>query len=114
MKPAIKTKAIITSLSSKKDGSLGLRVETPELSPDQKVAFMDLQGINLEAYFKPTDFEVGELHEVKTEIDSKTPSQRLRAVIFLLWRQENEPNSFDEYYRLKMEKIIEHLKAKLD
>lgn len=114
MKYAIQTKAIITGLSSRKDGSLRLSMETPELSPDEKVAFMELQGINVDAYFKPLDFEVGEIKEVKNEMETKTPSQRLRAVLFLLWRQEGEQGTYDEFYRVKMEKILDHIKSKLD
>lgn len=114
MKYAIQTKAIITGLSSRKDRSLRLSIETPELSPDEKVAFMDLQGINVDAYFKPLDYEVADIKEVKTDLDTKTPSQRLRAVLFLLWRQEGEIGTYDEFYRLKMEKMIDHVKSKLD
>lgn len=51
---------------------------------------------------------------VDTERGEKTPSQRIRAVLFLLWKQEGEQGTFDAFYNAKCEKIIEHLKSKLD
>jgi len=46
--------------------------------------------------------------------DEKTPSQRLRAVLYRLWEQGGKPTqTFEEWYRIKMEKIIEHLKQQL-
>ena len=56
-----------------------------------------------------------DLPELKPTDESKTPSQRLRAVLYRLYEQDSEQfKEFDGYYRFKMEKIIEHLKQKLD
>ncbi|MCK9598062.1 MAG: hypothetical protein M0R37_12035 [Bacteroidales bacterium] len=50
----------------------------------------------------------------KDEGEKKTPSQRLHAVLFLLWKERGEPTkTFDEYYRSTMEQLIEAYKAKL-
>ena len=113
-KLAIKTQAIITSISSKKDGSLGLRMNTPELDSQDKVAFMELQNINLEVYIKAADFVSKEVREVKGEMDGKTPSQRLRNTLFVLWDQEGRPGEYNSWYIKKMEKIINWVKSKLD
>jgi len=43
-----------------------------------------------------------------------SPSQRLRAVMFHLWKKANEELPFEFWYCLKMENIIEHFKSKLD
>lgn len=113
MKTAIKTNAIITSISSKKDGSLGLRIVTPELTSDEKIAFLELQGINIDLFIKAIDFETKDIKEVKNEVDSKTPSQRLRSTLFVLWDSEGRPDEFSTYYSHKMEKIIDWLKGKI-
>lgn len=45
-----------------------------------------------------------------------SPSQRLRAVLFLLWDERTgnlEPDKFDEWYELQMEKVIQAVKNKL-
>ena len=111
---AINTKAIVTSISSHKDGSLGLRMVTPELTSEEKVAVMEIQGKNLEILINPLDDLPEETITVKKDIESKSQGQRIRAVIFLLWSQEGEPGLFEEYYHQTTEKYIEFLKEKLD
>ena len=44
---------------------------------------------------------------------NKTPSQKMRAVIFRLWEQSGKKVDQDEYYEIVMEKLIEQLKSKL-
>ncbi len=49
-------------------------------------------------------------------VDAKTPSQRLRAVLFLLWQKTAKENGVDKdkFYEDQMEKIINWVKEKLD
>lgn len=112
MKRAIKTQVIITSLSAKKDGSLGLRMATPELTADEKVAFMELQNVNLDALFDPIDFATKEITEVKSEVDTKTPSQRLRSLWYVVWKEIGSEDEFNLFYLKKMEKIMDYIKEK--
>lgn len=114
MKNTIKTPAIITSISSKQDGSLGLRLSTPELTPDEKVAFLEIQGLNTIVLIQPTDFESKEIKEIKGELDTKTPSQRLRATLFVLYNQQGGQGTFEEFYLKYMEKLIDFVKNKLE
>lgn len=44
---------------------------------------------------------------------NKSPSQRLRAVIFRLWEQSKREVDQDEYYEIIMEKLIEQMKSRL-
>ena len=110
----IKTQGQITSITAKQDRSLGLRVTTPELSPQEKAVFMELQGLNLDIAFTPLDFESREVMEVKSEVDSKTPSQRLRSCIFVLYDQKGRPGEFSDFYTSEMNKIIDTIKGKLE
>lgn len=48
------------------------------------------------------------------EEGNKSPSQRMRAVIWRLWEKNGKQGEFDEYYKSKMNKLIEVLKEKLD
>jgi len=51
----------------------------------------------------------------KTEKDEKTPSNRLRAVFFRMWQQNNEGfKDSDSHYKYMMERLIEVYKSKLD
>ena len=60
--------------------------------------------------------EVEELDKVELDIydEPKTQSQRLRNVIFILWKQEGEKGDFKTFYKQKTEEIIQHFKNKLD
>lgn len=75
---------------------------------------MDLQGVNTDLTIAPTDeVPVGE-EKIDRELNTKTQSQRLRATLYVLWEQEGKQDSFDDFYRGKMESIIEWIKGKLD
>ena len=108
------TPAQITSISAKVDGSVRLGINTPELTAEEKVEIMKLQNANIDAYFIPKDEPVAEKIKVKGDINTKTPSQRMRAVIFLLWKQAGEPDTFESYYAMRTEKIIDLLKEQIE
>ncbi len=109
----IQTQAIISGVRSRVDRSLGVSFSTPELSAPEKALFMELQGINCEFLIKPLD-ERTEVEKIDREVETKTPSMRLRAVIFILWKQEGEPGDFQQFYKDTMEKFINHVKGKLE
>jgi|SRR3990167_1592230 len=112
----IQTQAVITSIRSKVDKSLGLSIETPELSTEEKVAFMNLQGLNVSLKIEPTDEESTETLEVTSETEPKTRSQRLRGVLFVLWKQNYTEKyaTFTDFYNSKMDTWIEDIKKLLD
>ena len=48
--------------------------------------------------------------------EPKTPSQRLRATLWCLWEERTgnlEPDKFDEWYEIQIEKVIIAVKSKL-
>jgi hypothetical protein len=109
----ISVNVIITGIRSKVDRSLGLTLSTPELTTEERAEFMNLQGINCQALFQPLE-EKADTIEVKGEVSTKTQAQRIRAVLFLIWKQEGEQGRFEDFYKAKTEQIIEHLKSKLE
>lgn len=111
---SIKTKAIITGIRSKTDRSLGLSVNTPELNPQEKALFFELQGLNVELTIFPSEEQNVEDYEIDTDLNQKPQSVRIRNVLFLLWQQNPEGMEFNEYYKNKTDKYIESLKARLD
>lgn len=110
---AIQTDLIITGIRAKVDGSLGITATTPELSPEEKAEFMRLQGINLKCLLSPTDSVNAPEYKIEKEIETKTPSQRLRNVLYIYWEQNGSQGEFNEFYKKEYEKIIEHFKSKL-
>jgi len=111
---AISADMILTSASTRADGSLGLRFGTAELQPTEKTAFFELLNKNLKVLIQPVDDPAESLVETKAVLGFKTPSQRLRAVLYRLWEQTRPADVlFEEWYRGKMESIIERIKSQL-
>jgi len=110
----IKCNAIISGIRAKVDRSLGLSISTPELSNDEKVLFMEMQGINVDLTITPLDSEPSGLEKIDTDLETKTSSQRLRGVLFVYWKQLGEKEKFEDFYRTYMEKMIDFVKGKLE
>lgn len=113
MTKAIETSLIIQRFSSRVDGSLSFSAVTPELTSEEKVAFMNLQNLNLKGMFYPDGVKDAPLVKVDKDIEQKTHSQRLRNVMFKCWEQEKNIE-FEEYYRQQMERLIDLYKSKLN
>lgn len=94
--------AIIDKISTMKDKSLKISLVTRELSPDSMAELFShyQQEANIE--FTP-------------EEDSKTPGQRLRASLYVLWEQQykEQYKDFAVFYEVNMERIINKIKDKL-
>lgn len=43
----------------------------------------------------------------------KSPSERLRAVLFLLWERSTKDKTEEDFYQSEMDRVIEHYKSKL-
>jgi len=99
--------AIITGIRSKVDRSLGLSIATPELSSEEKTAFLDIQGMNVELTIKPVD-EESTVMSIDGQFDGKRPSERLRGSIYVLWKKKHQGKWTDPeaFYRYLMERII--------
>ena len=116
-KSAIRLEVQLTGFSSRADGSLGFRGVTPEMTAGEKVSLMELQGLLVEALFIPKDEKDAELVEVEHQMDCKTPSQRLRGVLFIYFKEQQKKGlkeTFDTFYARHVEKLIEYVKSKID
>jgi len=112
--------AILTTFRSLKDKTIKIEFETNELSPEQ------IQGLaqNLQSFgylaFKQDTFRTEQLmiiDELKADYEdkNKTPSKRLRDVLFVAYKQQSEGFlDFESYYQTKMNRFIEHIKSKLE
>jgi hypothetical protein len=75
---------------------------------------MNLQGINLVALFTPQEKLDAPKYKVDKELETKTPSNRLRNTLYVLWEQEGATGEFDDFYKKMMNKFIELVKDKLE
>lgn len=113
--------AILESVKSRKDKTLAVTLGTQELSPEQASQLMGFNQQFLYVMFK-ADIINNKEQELMEELQlsatdeskQKTDSQRMRSVLYLLWKQQPEGyTDFNLFYSFKMNKFIDALKAKL-
>lgn len=111
--------ATLENLRTLKDGSLKIQFETLELTPQDTLGL--LENMNKFGYlaFKKEPFgeaekKVIEDLETEFEVKGKSSSQRLRAILYVMYKHDNEGfDSYVKHYEHHMSRIIEHFKSKL-
>lgn len=111
----------ISKIETLKDRTGKITINTQEMNPQLAGELFGLQNgmgymaFKVEAF---TNEEQQQLEELKTDYDfnpEKSPSKRLRNVLYRVWEQENGGyNDFNLFYISKMENMITHFKDKLD
>ena len=103
-------------LKTMSDGGIRVIVDTNEVSPDEAAKIFALKGkagwfLFKEEVIQETDIPDEELPEFK---EDKSPSQRLRAVLWHYWDKcTNKKIDFNTFYRQWTEKKIEQIKEQL-
>lgn len=114
------TGAILSSFQSLKDKTLKVVFETQEATPEMLTKIAQLNQSFGFLAFKKDEFkqsEVDIIDNLKSDYEEKgkSKSQRLRAVLFRRFEQNNKGYEvFDDYYNYVMEKLINHYKDSLD
>jgi len=122
MKNSVVFEGGIDKVSTLADGSLRVYVGTPELSHETMVNVFSLISTNT---INQDQIDAVEKATTNAEFSEKTPSQRMRGVLYKLW-EKTQPKTmngdtgqieyidFDLFYKRQMNKIIDHFKTKLD
>ena len=112
--------AILEKFSSLNDRTIKLVFQTNEPSPEQMTAIYSsikcagFLAFNKDA-FRTEQLNIIEETKADYEDKTKTPSKRLRDVLFISWKQHNEGyDTYEDYYRHKMDIFINHVKSKLE
>ena len=125
----------VEKISTLADGSLRVHIGTPELSNETMVNLFQLNRKTGYVLLSPYPVNEDQKSAVEkaakkaehesTEFGNKTPSQRLRAVLYVYW-EKTQPKQlnpdtgnvelveFDLFYKRELNKIVEHYKTKLD
>jgi isopentenyldiphosphate isomerase len=111
--------AQIEGLTSRKDKTIKVTFGTQELTPVDAAQVFQLNQRFCYIAIKEESFQQEELDNIdsiKTDLESnKTPSQRLRGILYISYQQNDEGfKDFMTYYISKMDKLCEHFKSKLD
>ena len=130
MKNSVVFEGGIDKVSTLADGSLRVYLGTPELTNETMVNLFSLikkPGYVLISTNAISQDQIDAVEKATTnaEFSEKTPSQRMRGVMYKLWEKtqpktlngdsgEMEYVDFDLFYKRQMNKIIDHFKTKLD
>jgi hypothetical protein len=111
----------IEGVSTRADHTLKVTIGTQELSPEDAGRLFSLNRKLAYIVIKEETFNQSEIDAIEqlvvdsNDIKQKTPSQRLRSVLYVLWTSDNGGHpTFDTFYNQKMEIIVQHFKNKLD
>jgi len=110
----MKIPAYLTGYSSRSDNSVGIRFATQEVMPEEVSELQKLNGAFGWLLFQENSFTDKDLPKEQAEDKNKTPSKRLRSVLYIFWQQQGSKGDFEVFYRDRMEKLIEMIKGKLD
>lgn len=110
--------AQIEGITSRKDRTVRINIGTQELSPDKAANLFSLNQKLCYVAIKAEDFQPEEIDVIKSakaSIESaKTPSQRLRAILYVNFQNNPEGyHEFQSYYLAKMDQVCNHFKNKL-
>jgi hypothetical protein len=110
--------AILTRIAYLKDGGLSLGFATNELSDEDKVIASRFHQKFGWVCFKENQFVEEDLPTTDATDEQKSPAQRLRAALFVLWKQQTDgqetKEEFEYFYRRQMERAINRVKKLLD
>jgi hypothetical protein len=108
----LRVPATIHKVETMSDGGLKLLVYTQELMPEDEAEVLRLK--RQLGYFVFSVAEAITEKDVPTEqleTNEKSPSARLRSVLWVLWEKKGgKPEDFEAYYKKKMEQIITRVK----
>jgi len=112
----------IESVATRRDKTLKVVIGTQELSPAKAAELFNqwTSGVGVMA-FKGESFNCNDEELLKSikidaeEMGSKTPSQRLRSCLYVLFERNPEGyQDFNNYYSAMMDKFIDMVKKRID
>lgn len=109
---------LISGLATKVDGSIKISLETRDLGADHAAKLFSLRNQEAWILLQPNEIKEEDVklpnEKADTSLGTKTPSQRMRAIIYRLWEQSRSGTDFESFYRITMEKMNDQLKEKLN
>jgi hypothetical protein len=111
----------VETIATRHDGSVKIVMGTYELNTESAVKLFDLRKTEALMYLSSENISQEELDALdgfklsSEKNDGKTPSQRLRSVLYVYWKQHKQNDiEFDIFYLRYMNRLIDRIKDKLD
>lgn len=106
--------AILDGVTPLKDGGVSLRFHTNEASKSDKVMLMEFYQSFGYLLFSANQIEGANVPKANaSRADGKSPSQRLRSVLYVAWQKNGNKGDFEAWYSMQVEKIIDQVKARI-
>lgn len=112
----VQVPATITKVMTMRDRTIRVQVDTQEIPPEAKKQIFELSDELGYFFFSKVplkEIDTSKLPPIVLEQGEKSPSQRLRATLFVYWEQTKNQEPFDIFYRRTVEKYIDAIKEKL-
>lgn len=111
----ISVPAQVVGMNPRQDRSWLIKFETRELAGEEvKILADNFQGEGWLLFRPNGNITQADVPEGDANAGLKSPSQRLRAVIMVLWKQQGSKGDPNAFYNTYMEKLIEYVKSKLE
>jgi len=114
MERKLQVAATLQGVSTLSDGGMSVRFHTQELPQEDALILMGFRNAFGWLLFRENEFSDKDLPKESAEYEGKTPSQRLRSVLYVLWQQTGSEGDFEVFYRDRVNKIVEQIKQKLE
>lgn len=110
----IQVPAQIIDFRPRADRSYRIAFETRQLSGEELAILGDNFHGEGWLVFSPNELQAEDVPVTDADAGVKSPSQRLRSVLYVWWQQLGSPGSFEVFYQTQYSKLIEYVKEKLD
>jgi hypothetical protein len=110
MSRLFQTPAIVTNITTLKDRGCKITTVTRELNADEMTALFSLYNKEGWQVIAPNEIQRSDVPDEPAVVEAgeKTPSRRLKAVLYRLWERTNMTDP------RQMERLIDKLKEQLD
>ena len=106
--------ACLDDFKERKDGSSRITFDSRELSEEEVLILRRFRNAEGWVLFSENEIDKNDIPKEDSDLDTKTPAQRLRSVLFVRWKSLGEPDTFRVYYEKAVEHFINEVKSKLE
>lgn len=111
----LKVPVLVTGLNPKADRSWTMKFETRELTGEEVALLADnYQGEGWLIFSPNEKIAAEEIPTEAAEAGVKSPAQRLRARVYIYWKQHVGKGDFESYWRTWVSRKIDQIDEQLD
>lgn len=114
MNKGFQVSAQITAVKPLVDRGMSITMHTKELTTEEQVQIIKYLSSAGWLLFKENEVQEEEIPKQDSDFESKSQSQRIRGVLYVLWEQRGKEGTFEEFYKMQTEKFINAVKNKLE